>query len=177
MQRIVIVGATGSGKTYLAQQLATWLQLPVVDLDELHWGPNWQPVETARFRAQVDGVTAQARWIAGGNYSAARDLIWPRADTLVWLDYPLPLVFVRLFRRTVRRIVTQEELFAGNRESWRAQFASRDSLFLWLLKSHPSHRREYPRLLAQPEHRHLQVMRFGGPRAVQQWVETVAVDR
>ena len=75
----------------------------------------------------------------------------------------------------MRRIVTQEELFAGNRESWRAQFASHDSLFLWLLKSHPRHRREYPRLLAQPEHRHLQVMRFGGPRAAQQWVKTVGM--
>jgi adenylate kinase family enzyme len=173
MQRIVIVGPTGAGKTSLAQQLTSRLHLPAVDLDALFWGPNWQPVETSSFRTRVDAITAQERWLVGGNYSVARDLIWPRADTLIWLDYALPIVFVRLLRRTVRRIVTHEELFAGNRENWRSQFASRDSLFLWLLKSQPRQRREYPHLLAEPDHRHLQVLQFRTPHALQHWLVEV----
>lgn len=170
MQRIAIVGPTGAGKTSLAQQLADRLHLTAVDLDVLFWGPNWQPVEKTSFRARVDDITARERWIVGGNNSSVRDLIWPRADTLIWLDYALPVVFVRLLRRTVRRIVTQEELFAGNRERWRSQFASRDSLFVWLLKSQPRQRLEYPALLTRPEHSHLQVLRFRKPQETQNWM-------
>jgi hypothetical protein len=98
-------------------------------------------------------------------------LIWPRADTLIWLDYPLWVVFPRLFRQTVNRIVTQEDLWGtGNRESWRKQFFSRESLFLWLLHSQPRHRRTYPALLAQPEYAHLRVLRFQHPSQTRAWL-------
>ena len=68
------------------------------------------------FRERVAAALADDCWTVGGNYSVARDLIWGRSDTVVWLDYGLPLVLWRLVRRTVKRIMTQEELWAGNRE-------------------------------------------------------------
>lgn len=171
MQRIVIVGPTGSGKTTLADQLGQQLNLPVTDLDTLHWKPNWQEAPAEEFRARVAAVSAGDQWIVSGNYSKARDLLWPRADTLIWLDYPLWIVFPRLFRRTVQRIVTQEDLWGtGNRESWRKQFFSRESLFLWLLQSQPRHRRTYPALLGQPEYAHLRVFRFQGPSQTRVWL-------
>lgn len=173
MQRIVIVGPTGSGKTTLADQLGQQLNLPVTDLDTLHWKPNWQEAPGEEFRARVAAVSAGDQWIVSGNYSKARDLLWPRADTLIWLDYPLWIVFPRLFRRTVQRIVTQEDLWGtGNRESWRKQFFSRESLFLWLLQSQPRHRRTYPALMVQPEYAHLRVFHFQRPWQTDAWVQT-----
>src|SRR5262249_52747678 len=119
-------------------------------------------------------ATAVDRWVVGGNYSKARDLIWRRADTLVWLDYNFPLVMGRLFRRTVKRIVTQEDLWgSGNRETWRTQFLSRDSLFVWAVKTHWKYRRSIDQVLTQPDYQHLTLIRFRSPRPVEDWLKDI----
>jgi adenylate kinase family enzyme len=168
-RRFVIVGATGSGKTTLAEKVGRKLDIAVVDLDTLHWGPNWTMTPTDIFRERVKAALQSPSWVVGGNYSKARDIIWKQADTLIWLDYPLPFVFWRLFQRTVRRIITQQELWNGNQETWQGQFLSRDSLFLWLVRSQPRHRREYPRLL-RDEYPHLKLFRFVSTRDTDRWL-------
>ena len=105
-----------------------------------------------------------------GNYSRARDLVWPGATALVWLDYPLRVMVWRLFWRTLRRSVSREELWNGNRERLRTSFFSRDSLFVWALKTYWRHRREYPGLFTEPEHAHLTVVRLRSPRATRRWL-------
>lgn len=153
MKRVVIVGTTGSGKTTLGEVLSEQLGTPFIDLDALHWEPDWQEASLDVFRQRVDLATRPDRWILAGNYSKVRDMVWQRADTLIWLDYPLWLILVRLFRRTVKRIITQENLWGtGNRESWRKQFFSRDSLFIWALKTYARRKREYPQLIKQNTH-------------------------
>ena len=173
MQRVVVVGTTGSGKSTLAERLAGALGCPFIEPDALFWGPNWTPLPTDEFRSQVAAAVAGDAWAIGGNYSVARDLIWPRADTLIWLDYPLPVVLWRLGRRTVRRVVTQEALWGGNRETWRGQFASRDSLFVFALTRHGRYRREFPALLRRPELAHLAVHRLRTPGDTETWVRAV----
>ncbi|HZP57183.1 MAG TPA: adenylate kinase [Dehalococcoidia bacterium] len=165
-QRIAVVGTTGSGKTTLAAALAQGIGAPHIELDALFWGPGWQPVEPEHFRRAVAAATGGERWVTCGNYrTLVAEFVWRRADTLVWLDYPLPLVIARLFRRSVTRAAAGVELWQGNRESWRGQFLSRDSLFVWALKTHGKHRREYPEMLARPEYAHLRVHRVRSPRA------------
>lgn len=174
MERVVVVGATGSGKTVLAARLAQVLDAPHIDLDALHWQPGWQPTPTEVFRQGVQEAVNGKRWIVGGNYSKARDLIWTKADTLIWLDYPLWIVMLRLFRRTVRRICTQEDLWGtDNRETWHKQFFSRDSLFLWAIKTHSKYWKDYPRVVSQPEYAHLVVVRLRSPREADQWLNRV----
>lgn len=175
--RIVVVGTTGSGKTTMARSLAAQLGLEHVEVDALHWEPEWVMADRATFRERVDAATVGRRWVADGNYSAVRDILWGRADTLVWLDYPLPFILMRLTRRTLRRIVRGEELWNGNRESFASQFLSRDSLYLWALQSHPRHRREYPALLAKPEYAHLTVARLRSPRLTARWLHEMCGPR
>lgn len=170
MKRVVVIGTTGSGKSTLAARLAGILGCSFIEPDALFWGPNWTPVPREEFRRQVADVIAGEAWTIGGNYSVARDLIWRRADALIWLDYPLPLVLWRLSRRTLQRIITQETLWGGNVESWRGQFASRDSLFVFALKTHYRRRREMPALLAQPEYAHLHARRFRRPVEAEAWL-------
>ncbi len=171
MQRVVVIGTTGSGKSTLAVRLAALLRCPFIEPDALFWGPQWTPVPKEEFRRQVAEAVAGDAWTIGGNYSAARDLIWRRADTLVWLDYSLPLVLWRLSRRTLRRILTRETLWGGNVETWRGQFASRDSLYVWAFKTHFRRRREMPVLLAQPEYAHLRVLHFRCPGEAETWLQ------
>ena len=173
-QRIVVVGTTGVGKTMLADQLAQWLGYPHVELDALHWGPNWTPAPDDVLRERLAGALSTDIWIVDGNYGKVRDIVWGRADTLVWLDYSLLVILWQLARRAVQRIVTREELWGSNRETWRGQFFSRDSLFLWALQTHPKHRREYPVLLASPRYAHLKLVHLRSPRETREWLASLA---
>src|SRR5687768_11917787 len=114
-QRIAVVGVSGSGKTTLACQLSERLGLPHVELDALHWDPGWTPAPAGIFRQRAAQVLQGEAWVVDGNHPEVRQLIWSRADTVVWLDYGLLLVMWRLVVRTFRRVATGEVLWNGNR--------------------------------------------------------------
>ena len=99
MQRVVVFGTTGSGKSRLAEQLSQRTGLRIVELDALYWGRDWQGVPLELFRHRVEREIRDGGWIVVGNYGQVRDLVWPAADTLIWLDLPFPLVMSRLVRR------------------------------------------------------------------------------
>ena len=173
MQRIVVVGTSGSGKTTLAGQLADKLGLVHIELDALHWRADWQMAPLPEFRASVAEAISQEAWALDGNYSKVRDIIWARADTAVWLDYSLPRIMSQLLRRTLRRSFRQEALWAGNRESLRTSFFSRDSVLLWALTTYRRRRAEYPVLLAEPQYSHLQLVHLRSPRETKRWLAMV----
>lgn len=144
MRRVAVFGTTGSGKSWLAERLADRTGLRVVELDALFWGRDWQPAPPDLFRHRVECETGEEGWIAVGNYGQVRDLVWRPADTLVWLDLPLPVVMWSLLRRTVKRAVTREELWGtGNRESLATAFLSRNSILLYALKTHRRNRERF----------------------------------
>jgi adenylate kinase family enzyme len=174
--RLAVVGTTGSGKTTLARRLARQLGVPHIELDALHWEPGWIEAPDDVFRERVTRALRGPAWVVDGNYHAARDIVWPRATHLVWLDYPLAVILWRLTARTWRRIVTREALWSGNRERWGAVFG-RDSLYAWVLHTYWRRKREYPALLARPEHQHLQVVRLKSPRATVQWAAGIKKQR
>jgi adenylate kinase family enzyme len=170
MQRILVVGTSGSGKTQMARALSVRLGLPHFELDALHWEPNWTETPTDRLRERVLAATAGAGWIVDGNYSKIRDILWPRADTVVWLDFSLPVVLWRVTARTFRRMWTGEVLWSGNRESARLTFFSRHSILLWALQTHALNRRRYSALFQDPTYAHLAVVRLCTPRAAEDWL-------
>lgn len=170
MRRVVIIGTTGSGKSTLAERLAAQTGLRVIELDALYWGRDWQGVPVDLFRHRVERETRDGGWIVVGNYIQVRDLVWPAADTLVWLDLPLSRVMWRLAWRTVRRAATKEELWGtGNRESFVNAFFSRQSILLWALKTHRRNRERYGKecaVLAET----MQVVRLSSPREVERFL-------
>ena len=170
MRRVVVIGTTGSGKSTLAERLAAQTGLRVVELDALFWGRDWQPVPLDLFRHRVERETRDDGWIVVGNYAQVRDLVWPSADTLVWLDLPLSLVMWRLVRRTLQRAASREELWGtGNRESFRNAFLSRQSILLWALKTHRRNREKFTlecAFLAKEK----QVVRLKSTREVERFV-------
>ena len=169
-RRVVVVGTTGCGKTTLARQLSLLLGIPHVELDAIHWGPGWTPAPLEVFRAHTAQALSGSRWVADGNYGKVQDIVWGRAEAVVWLDYTLAVLMGRLVWRTLRRIVTGEELWNGNRESIWDQFFTEDSLLLYALRSYRRRRREYPPLFTQPCYSHLSVVRLRSPRATRRWL-------
>lgn len=174
--RINVTGTTGSGKTTMARNLASRLGVPHVELDALHWDANWTEAPDEVFRERTARALAGEEWAVDGNYSAVRDIVWSRANLIVWLDYSLPVILGRLWRRSVGRVITQEELWNGNRESVRTLFFSRDSLFLWALQTYKKRRREYPVLFKMPQHAHLKVVHLKSPREAEAWLAGVSRD-
>ncbi|MFO1413802.1 MAG: AAA family ATPase [Burkholderiales bacterium] len=170
LARLVVVGCSGSGKTTLAQRLARATGAPHVELDALHWGPDWQPRPPADFLRDTDAATAGERWVVDGNYRATRDIVWPRATAIVWLHLGFPTVFGRALRRTLRRVATGETLWAGNRETLRRTFATRESLLWWVLTSYRRRGREFAALRRSGEFPHLAWFEMRRPREVTRFV-------
>jgi len=174
-RRFNVVGTTGSGKTTVARAIAERLEIPHIEIDALFWKPNWQETPDEELFRRVDEETDRPAWVLDGNYSRTRGITWPRADTIVWLDYSFPRVFGQLLRRTIRRAITREPMWDGCVESFRGSFLSRESILVWLLKTYWKRRRNYPGILARPEHAHLDVVRLRTPRATARWLR--ALDR
>jgi adenylate kinase family enzyme len=174
MRRIAVMGATCSGKSTLARRLAERLDLPYVELDALYWGENWQQPEAEDFRRRVEPIVRGEAWVVDGNYSSTLgDLVLRRADTLVWLDPSLARVLWRVTRRTLSRITRREELWSGNRETWRNALLSRNSLFVWALRTHGRFRRRLPQRLARPEYAHVRLVRLANSADVQRWLSSL----
>jgi adenylate kinase family enzyme len=171
MRRVVVIGTTGSGKSTVAERLSAQTGLRIIELDALYWGRDWQGVPVDLFRHRVERETRDGGWIVVGNYGQVRDLVWPAADTLVWLDLPLSLVMWRLVRRTIRRAATKEELWGtGNRESFVNAFFSRQSILLWALKTHRRNRDRYSKDCAAQAEK-MQVVRLTSHREVERFLD------
>lgn len=176
-RRIIVLGTSGAGKTTMARNLSARLGVPHIELDYLHWGPNWteQPDEVMR-EGVSRALEGQDAWALDGNYSQVRDLIWPRADTVVWLDFSLPLILWRLTRRTFGRALFDEEIWHGNKENLHTHFFTKDSLYWWVLTTYKSRRKQIPELLRDPRYAHLKKIRLRSARAADRWLARVPSD-
>ncbi|KAF2664518.1 hypothetical protein BT63DRAFT_417877 [Microthyrium microscopicum] len=183
MNRIVIVGKSGVGKTTLSTTLTHHLSIPTIELDSLFWQPNWTHLATPEMRTAVANSTPPTgQWITDGNYTRyARDILWRRADTLIWLDYPLRIALWRVLKRTVKRVWRGEELWNGNKErTWNhvkglVNGGWRDNLFVGCVRMHWNHRRNFPVWLAEEECLHLRVLRFRKPKDLEVWLRGLSV--
>ncbi len=171
--RIVILGTTGSGKTTLSRRLSRMLSVPTIELDAIRHGPNWAETPDDIFRERVADSLSTEGWIVDGNYSMVRDIIWPRATTLIWLDYSFPLVFWRLFWRTMTRGIMRKKLWNDNREDLWRHFLTRDSLFLWAFRTHWRRRKSLTSVLTSPDYSHIEVLRFKSVRETRLWLERI----
>ena len=149
MQRIAIIAtASGCGKTTVGRELASRLDVPYVELDAIHWQAGWTELDAAELRRRVEPLVAHDAWVIDGSYRGKLgDLVLERADTVVWLDLPRRLWLPRLVVRTLRRALTREELWNGNRESLSNAVAGDDSLFRFALANERPRRHRYPREL------------------------------
>ena len=174
VKRVSVVGGSCAGKTTFGRTLAEILGAQFIELDALNWEANWTMTELEEFKERVRAATAGDSWVADGNYGGrgARDIVWSRADTVVWLDLPLPLTLVRMWRRTTGRIRRREPLWGGNQETIRNTFFSRESLFVWALRTHRARRRNLLRLMGRSEFAHIEFHRLRSPRDAERWLET-----
>jgi adenylate kinase family enzyme len=103
MERIVILGCAGAGKTALSRELAGRANVPVICLDAI-WQPHWDAKDVPAFRAILKEAHAGDRWISDGNFALATfDIRLPRATLIVWMERSRPLCAWRALTRVFRR--------------------------------------------------------------------------
>jgi hypothetical protein len=116
-----------------------------IELDSIYHQPGWTPLSDEEFRERVIAATQPDTWVVDGSYSIVRDIIWKRADTVVWFDLPFVTVMARTIRRTVRRSFTREVLWNGNREPMSNLWSLKPekSIIAWTATRHGVYRRRY----------------------------------
>lgn len=102
MRRVLVIGISGAGKSTFARELARRTRLPLIHLDKEFWRPGWTTTPPPEWRAKVEALAARDTWIMDGNYGGTLDLRLPRADTVLWFDYPR----LRCLRQIAWRIAT-----------------------------------------------------------------------
>ena len=165
--RVAITGPSGSGKTSRAAELSRAAGLRHVEIDALHHGPNWQSCGPEVLRERVLAAIEGDGWVADSTYHGMLgNLVSERADVLVWLDLPIPLVMWRLLRRTHVRGRDKVELWNGNVEpGWRESLR----YLIWPAVTRAfANRRDFPRRYA-----HLRVQRLRSDAEVRAFVQSI----
>jgi adenylate kinase family enzyme len=174
MRRVALMGISGGGKTTLGKQLAARLGVPFIELDELQHGPDWTESTPEELRAKATAAldSAPDGWIVDGNYyTLLGGTVLDRADTVVHLDPSLPLAFGRVLWRTTLRSARRQELWNGNRESFRNMLRPRYSMPLWVVQQHGNFRRRIPEIAEQ--HPDLEVVRITTRREADAWIQSI----
>jgi adenylate kinase family enzyme len=177
VRRVSVVGTSGVGKSTLTSSLARELGCPFLELDSVFHQADWVPLDVALFRARVADFAAGERWVIDGNYSKVRDIVWARADTVVWLDLPRRVVMRRLVWRTLRRVAGRAELWNGNRERWHNVFTwdRNESVISWGWHSYGSNRVRYASAMADPALGHVLFVRLTSAGAVRRFLRGAGV--
>ena len=171
--RVSVVGTSGSGKTTFARSLAERLEVPFIELDAIYHQADWTPLPDDEFQARVTDATALDAWVCDGNYAVVRPIVLGRATDVVWLDLPRWRVMIQVTSRSVRRAVSGEELWNGNREDWR-EWASPEHPIRWAWSTYAQRRIDYERRFTDPEWPQLQVHRCSTRRELAQAATTLA---
>ena len=168
-RRILVYGVTGSGKSTAATRLGAVTRLPVHLADELTWLPGWVPVDTETQRERFAAIAASDAWVLDTAYSSWLDLVLPRCELVVALDYPRWRSLARLLRRTAVRIVDRRPVCNGNVETLRGA-VSRDSILAWHFRSFTRKRdrvEEWSRSTDEA------VLRFRRPADAERWLRAL----
>jgi adenylate kinase family enzyme len=172
MRRVSVVGSSGSGKSTAGRALASRLGVEFVELDAIFHQHGWTDLPLEDFRARVGEHAAADAWVIDGNYSGVRDLVWDRADTVVWLDLSRLTVVWRLIRRTLRRAITREVLWNGNREPL-TNFYRWDpmkNVIRWSWVKHGEYRQQYQSAMSDPRLTSIHFVRLGSVREISEFL-------
>lgn len=161
MRRVMIIGPCGSGKSTLARELAPRMGLPLVHMDQLGWQAGWVETDKAELHARLAEAVAGERWLIEGNYGSVLAPRLERADTVIYLDFPIRLCLWRLMRRILTlRGQSRPDMPEGCPERF-------DAAFFWYVMTWNSGPRVRTEAHIAP-HAH-KVIRLRSPGALAEW--------
>lgn len=179
-QRIHVIGNSCAGKSTLGKRLARALRAPFVELDALNWEPGWiglNATDPAELERRIRDATAGEGWVVAGSYTAfSQRVFWPRLETVIWLDLPMPVLLARVLRRSWRRWRSRELLWGTNYEEFWPQlmvWRGEDSLVWWIVTQHARKRRQMLGYMADPGWSHIRFIRLTSPGEVEAFASAI----
>lgn len=174
-ERVLVAGVSGAGKTTLSGRLGAMWGLRHVEIDGLFHGANWTP--RGEFLDDVRAFAADDRWITEWQYTSkgTDEILTPRAQLALWLDYPYRVVRSRLIRRTLARGILRRELWNGNREKGPWNLLNQDpeeNILAWQTATLHKWAERFPEL--QARFPHLTIVRLRHPRETERWLQAQA---
>lgn len=165
MQRILILGSGGAGKSTLADILTQKLELPIISLDQYYWKEGWQLVSPEEWEKTIPKLAEKPQWIMDGNYASTLDLRLKAADTVIFLDFSRILCIYRIFKRYVQyRGQTRPGLSPNcpERLSWE---------FLKYLWQYPKTMKPRVLELLQEHQKNCTIYRIQSPKQLQKFIQ------
>ena len=175
--KINVVGTSGSGKTTFGKQLAEILNIPLIEMDAIYWGPDWSGAFDQELFSRLNTALEAENWVLDGNYSRTEDIKWKQVEDVIWLDFSFPRTVYQAISRAIPRLVSQEELWpgTGNRESLR-MLLSRDSIVLWTIQTYGRRKKKYLSMMKADEYSHLRFHRVRSPQEADQLLQDLKQD-
>ena len=150
MQRILLIGNAGAGKTTFAKQLALKLHLPLVHLDNLYWRGDWDHLSRDEFDTILQGELEKPQWIIDGNFNRTIPHRLQYCDTVFYFDFPTITCLAGITMRTLINLGKVRADMGGNCiEHFDSQ---KVSLYRNVLTFNRQHRRDYYELLNRADH-------------------------
>jgi len=176
--KILVVGTSGSGKSTLAKNISNILGIKDIELDALFWKENWQESSNDDFRDKImQSIKGTSGYVLHGNYNKVKDLTWGNADTVIWLDYSLFIVMWRVIKRTFVRIITQEELWAGNKETLKKSFFDKDSIILWAWNTYSKRKAQYKEMIKENPYKIKTYIVLKSPKEAKEFIKELKKGR
>jgi adenylate kinase family enzyme len=169
ISRINVVGTSASGKSTLAKAIAAKLGYAYVEMDALWFKEDWQNVSDEEFNVNVAEATKADAWVLDGNYTRTVHIKWQRVEMVVWVDMPFYITLYRAVKRAIVRVVTQEPLWHGNRETWR-KLLSKGSIVWWMIKTHKTNVLKYEAIMQDERYKHIQFVRLRSAKDVESFI-------
>lgn len=175
MQKINVIGTSGSGKSTFSKKLSTALDIPYIEMDSIFWGKDWYWPKDDIFFSNLRIALSQETWVLDGNYSRTTAIKWKDVDTIIWIDFGFVRTLYQAFSRALKRLITQEELWpgTGNRESLQ-KLLSKDSIILWTLKNYKKTRIKYQKMMIEDRYQHIEFIQLTSPRACSVFLKRIS---
>ncbi len=174
MQKINVIGTSGSGKSTFSKKLSTVLSIPYIEMDSIFWGKDWYWPQDVVFFSDLQEALSQEAWVLDGNYSRTTAIKWKDVDTIIWIDFGFARTLFQACSRALKRLITQEELWpgTGNRESLK-KLLSKDSIILWTLKNYKKTRIKYRKMMSEDRYQHIEFIQLTSPRACRAFLKRI----
>jgi DNA modification methylase len=164
MRRILVVGTSGAGKSTLAEKIAAKLDLPYFATDPFYWQHGWHPSTIDQVESQLSRVLERRDWVLDGNFEHQWRKLWPQADCIVWLDYPLATVLWQVTLRNAGWLLNRQIIWSGNRMTFRKAYSGIRHAF----RSHAAKRSRYVTYIAELDGP--TVLQFKSPNETRLWL-------